>query len=112
MKNNTQYTIDSHVKQCNSVVTVYGTCIVSGPGCSLFSFHHRVAGMCKPGKHESDWSSWRYDHITGKSIESIIVKSRRAWLASALSVVVRSAMPLNGSEYAICAYGTDNVGIG
>ena len=27
-------------------------------------------------------------NTTGKSIESIIVKSRRAWLASALSVVV------------------------
>jgi hypothetical protein len=30
----------------------------------------------------------RNRHTTGKSIESIIVKSRRAWLASALSVVV------------------------
>ena len=29
-------------------------------------------------------------HTTGKSIEPIIVKSRRAWLASALSVVVNA----------------------
>ncbi|WP_141964906.1 hypothetical protein [Klebsiella electrica] len=33
---------------------------------------------------------------TGKSIESIIVKSRRAWLASALSVVLLVAWRLAG----------------